>query len=250
MPASIVFKQGSSTSPAGVARLVEKDVPVLCTSATPASIYLWKLVDVPIRSGVSRDLSSTTDSFTFTPDVPGTYLVSLKVNNSNAAADTAISFCAVRTSGEGRMGWRYRAAGEAEEDSITTHDFDGVDLGFANSKNPRGWATEDDLEREQVENAVYRVTQATSLAADPGYPSLVAVNPATGRIHSSLFMPYEHVQTIASEVWQIQHNLGYHPAIVLEDETGEEIRATVRHLSNQVSRAEFSAPQAGKATCR
>jgi hypothetical protein len=185
MPASIIFAQGATTTPAGKASIVQRNQAVICKNATTAASYLWTMLDVPIRSQLQRGLVGTGATFSFTPDVRGTYLVSLKVNNSPLAADNTTSFCAVLSSGAMALGWRYRAAGEASEDNVTTRDLSGQSLGFAGNINTRGWATQDDIEREQTEEAVWRVRNATASAA-PGTDALVKVDMTTGKLDSSL----------------------------------------------------------------
>lgn len=188
MPASIIFDQvDASAGSAGEARddfVTAKQVT--CSNASVESSYLWTLVDVPIRSALVRGTTSTSSTFQFTPDVKGTYLVTLRINSSALEADNASSFCAILTT----RGWRYKAAQERGEDNITR-----AGLGFSSDINPRGWGTQDDLEREEVEAALDTVdANAADLAAavtttpgaSSGTASLVRIDEPTGLIDLSL----------------------------------------------------------------
>lgn len=183
MPASIIFNQVSKT--AGVAGKARKDFDVgllvTCTNATAATSYEWLLLDVPIRSALTRGTTGVGSSFTFTPDVKGTYKITLRVNGSVLPSDNARSFCAVLSFAAGTLGWRYKAAGERDEDNI-----DVAGLGFPGNTNPRGWATQDDLEREAIEAAVYNVQTAVVTSPGPGTAPLVKLNTATGKFDATV----------------------------------------------------------------
>jgi hypothetical protein len=101
MPASIIFNQVSKS--AGVAGKSRDDFDtallVTCTNDTAESSYTWTLEDVPIRSALVRGTIGASSSFTFTPDVKGTYRVSLRVNASSLSAENAVGFCAVLSTG-------------------------------------------------------------------------------------------------------------------------------------------------------
>jgi len=182
MPASIIFNQ--SGTPAGVAGKARNDFVispptlVVCTNATTETSYAWTLVDVPIRSALVRGSTGAGASFTFTPDVKGTYLVSLTVNGSPFATDTTRSFCAVLSTG---AGWRYKAAGETEEDNLTY-----TGLGFVGNVNPRGWATDEDLTYEEIEVAVASVQGAVVTSPGPGTAPLAKLNTATGKFDTTV----------------------------------------------------------------
>ena len=182
MPASIVFNQ--TGTPAGVAGKARKDTlispptPVDCTNATAATTYAWTLVDVPIRSALVRGTTGVGSSFSFTPDVKGTYLVSLTINGSPFATDTARSFVAVLSTG---AVWRYKAAGETEEDNLTY-----TGLGFVGNVNPRGWATDEDLVYEEIETVVASVQNAVVTSPGPGTAPLAKLDTATGKFDASI----------------------------------------------------------------
>lgn len=182
MPASIIFNQAGT--PAGVAGKSRSDFVISpltivnCTNATAETSYAWTLLDVPIRSALVRGTTGSGSTFSFTPDVKGTYLVKLTVNGSSLSTDTARSFCAVLSTG---AGWRYKAAGETEEDNQT---YSG--LGFPGNVNPRGWATDEDLTYEEVEAVVVSVQGAVVTSPGPGTAPLAKLNTVTGKFDSSL----------------------------------------------------------------
>ena len=185
MPASIVFNQ--TGAPAGVAGKARSDFvtgqPVTCTNSpvVVGTTFAWELVDVPIRSALVRGTTSTAASFVFTPDVKGTYLVRLTINGSPFATDTARSFCAILSSGTNTLGWRYKAAGEAEEDNMVY-----TGLGFPSNVNTRGWATDEDLVDEEIESAVYKVQNAVVTSPGPGSAPLVKLDTATGKFDATV----------------------------------------------------------------
>lgn len=182
MPALIVVNQ--ATRPAGVAGKARSDGVVAqlvtCTNNTVEGSYLWTLVDVPIRSALVRGTTGAAASFTFTPDVKGTYTVSLRVNGSVADADNDSTYLAIRTSGGKTLGWRYQAAGETTEDNE-----DYVGLGFPANTNIRGWATNEDLIYEEVEESVWE-TQNALVTFGGLIQRVVMTDPATGKVHPSL----------------------------------------------------------------
>jgi hypothetical protein len=182
MPALIVVNQ--ATRPAGVAGKARSDGVVsqlvTCTNSTVEGSYLWTLVDVPIRSALVRGTTGVAASFTFTPDVKGTYLVTLRVNASSADVDNAKTYLAIRTSGGKTLAWRYQGGGETTEDN---EDF--VGLGFPGDTNPRAWATNEDLIYEEIEEGIWETQNAITTFG--GLISrIVMTDPATGRVHPSL----------------------------------------------------------------
>jgi hypothetical protein len=107
--------------------------------------------------------------------------VSLRVNNSPITADNAQSFIAILSSGTDTRGWRYLAAGETKADTL---EYPG--LGFTSNVNTRGWATNDDLQREEIEVAVSRVYGAVSVSPGAGSSPLVKLNSLTGQLDATL----------------------------------------------------------------
>ncbi len=182
MPALIIVDQ--ATRPAGVAGKARSDGVVsqlvTCTNDTVEASYLWTLVDVPIRSALTRGTTGTAASFTFTPDVKGTYLVTLRVNASAADVDNAKTHLAIRTSGGKTLAWRYQGGGETTEDNE-----DYVGLGFPGDTNPRAWATNEDLIYEEVEEGIWETQNAITTFGGL-IQRIVMTDPATGKVHPSL----------------------------------------------------------------
>lgn len=58
---------------------------------------------------------------------------------------------------------------------------------------------------------------------------------------------YTHNQMQASDFWEINHNLGKHPAVTVVDSAGNAILGEVRYISENSLAVEFSAPFSGKA---
>ncbi|NJL54159.1 hypothetical protein HC928_02585 [bacterium] len=141
---------------------------------------MWTLIDVPIRSALVRGTTGVASTFTFTPDVKGTYLVSLRVNGSDADVDNAQTYLAIRSFGAKTLSWRYKARGEVSADN---EDYPG--LGFPSNINIRGWATDEDLVYEEVEETVWE-TQNAIITFAGTVSRLVMTDAATGRIDPSL----------------------------------------------------------------
>jgi len=182
MPASIIVNQ-ATLSP-GVAGKARSDGVVgqlvTCTNNTVESSYLWTLVDVPIRSALVRGTTGNAASFTFTPDVKGTYIVSLRTNGSAAPAENDSTYIAIRTFAPRTLGWRYQGSGETTEDN---EDYPG--LGFPGNTNVRGWATNKDLIFEEIEDGIWEVQNAITTFS--GLVSrLVMTDPATGKVSTTL----------------------------------------------------------------
>ena len=60
---------------------------------------------------------------------------------------------------------------------------------------------------------------------------------------------YTHTQASASEVWEITHNLGKHPAVTCADTAGTEIIGEIQYTTVNTLTVTFSARNAGKAYC-
>lgn len=182
MPALILVNQ--ATRPAGVAGTSRSDGVVAqlvtCTNNTVEGSYLWTLVDAPIRSALARGTTGVAASFTFTPDVKGTYIVSLRVNGSVASVDNDSTYLAIRSSGSKTLSWRYQGAGETSEDNELY-----AGLGFPSNINVRGWATNEDVIFEAIETSVWETQNA--LSSFGGLLSrLVLTDPATGKVSPTL----------------------------------------------------------------
>jgi len=183
MAAAILINQ--TTRPAGVLGVARDDgvidQVVTCSSGTVAASYLWVLVDVPIRSGLTRGTVGVGSTFTFTPDIKGTYLVSLQLNGSSLAGDNAQNFIAIKSFGIWTRAWRYLAAREQNIDNILR-----PGLGFPGNVNTRGWATNEDLIFEEIEEATARVLTAVTTSPGAGVDALVKLDPITGQFDPSV----------------------------------------------------------------
>lgn len=60
---------------------------------------------------------------------------------------------------------------------------------------------------------------------------------------------YEHEQTVASDQWVVNHNLGYKPAITVVSVGGLLMLAEVLHMSLNQARVYFDSPVTGTAIC-
>jgi hypothetical protein len=82
--ASIIIRQGDLNLTIGSRDdLVLNSVVTVFNNESPISSYLWQFIDKPANSAAV--LTTPTQSIaTFTPDVPGTYLIRLTINNNHA----------------------------------------------------------------------------------------------------------------------------------------------------------------------
>lgn len=60
---------------------------------------------------------------------------------------------------------------------------------------------------------------------------------------------YDHVQTSASIIWVVNHNLGYRPSATVLSPGGAEVFATVEHQSANQLRVYFNEPATGSVHC-
>lgn len=58
---------------------------------------------------------------------------------------------------------------------------------------------------------------------------------------------YVHVQDVAAATWNVQHNLGKHPAVSVVDSAGTEVNGDVVHIDAGSLTLNFSAPFSGRA---
>lgn len=58
---------------------------------------------------------------------------------------------------------------------------------------------------------------------------------------------YHHTQSLSSNTWVIEHNLGFYPNITTMDSAGTVVEGELQHLSKYRLRAIFSAPISGQA---
>jgi len=184
MPALILIDQ--IPKPPAVANQSRRDldagVLVTCSNQVPATSYLWTLVDVPIRSALVRGTTGASPTFTFTPDVKGTYVIELEVDGGAAPTDTVQRFGAVESFGAKALGWRYLGAGETDEEDNQEY----LGLGFSGDINPRGWATPRDLQMEETEESVWETQNAAVVSPGLGDDRLVKLDSATGKLDPSV----------------------------------------------------------------
>ena len=60
---------------------------------------------------------------------------------------------------------------------------------------------------------------------------------------------YRHVQTIATEVWIVGHNLGKYPTVAVVDSSGAQVIGDLFYISLNQIRLTFSAAISGEAYC-
>lgn len=58
---------------------------------------------------------------------------------------------------------------------------------------------------------------------------------------------YTYIQNSAATVWNINHNLGYYPSVVVIDTSGNTIQTDVTYVDSNNLILSFSVPEAGKA---
>ena len=58
---------------------------------------------------------------------------------------------------------------------------------------------------------------------------------------------YHHTQSLSSDTWEVEHNLGFYPNITTMDSAGTVVEGELQHLSKYRLRAIFSAPISGQA---
>jgi hypothetical protein len=63
-------------------------------------------------------------------------------------------------------------------------------------------------------------------------------------------LPYVHTQSTPSDLWTVNHNLGYRPVIEVLSDGGLVVEASVAHISNNQSQISFNTVQTGTVTAR
>lgn len=58
---------------------------------------------------------------------------------------------------------------------------------------------------------------------------------------------YHHTQSLSSNTWEIEHNLGFYPNITTMDSAGTLVEGELQHLSKYRLRVTFSASISGQA---
>lgn len=60
---------------------------------------------------------------------------------------------------------------------------------------------------------------------------------------------YVHHQSVLSTLWDVQHNLGRHPSVSVEDGGGSTIYGTIKYVDDSRLTVGFKAPATGRANC-
>jgi hypothetical protein len=76
---------------------------------------------------------------------------------------------------------------------------------------------------------------------------VTAINEVAARTLSTTGVAYIHLQTAASAVWTVNHNLGLRPAVTILDSGGNEVEADVVHTSANQLLIRFAIPITGLA---
>lgn len=61
---------------------------------------------------------------------------------------------------------------------------------------------------------------------------------------------YTHIQSVASTVWTVNHNLGFVPSVSVQSAGGVEVEASIQHTSNNQFLVYFESEYMGKAIAR
>lgn len=144
MSALIRFTQGANTAAAGVALVGALTTTVVASNGDNSGIVRWtyQLVDVPPGSAVSKAVQSgATATFSFAPDVRGSYRLMLITERSNGAIDVDIRVFSVPLANgrivppyQGNPRPRPLAGAGAKPDEMN---FGGQERGYAGSPEHR-----------------------------------------------------------------------------------------------------------------
>lgn len=77
-------------------------------------------------------------------------------------------------------------------------------------------------------------------------PQTITVGLADGTV-SQIAVAYHHTQSLSSNTWEIEHNLGFYPNITTMDSAGTTVEGEIDHLSKYRLRVTFSASISGQA---
>ena len=77
-------------------------------------------------------------------------------------------------------------------------------------------------------------------------PQTITVGIADGTTQT-LEVAYHHTQSLSSNTWEIEHNLGFYPNITTMDSAGTVVEGELQHLSKYRLRVTFSASISGQA---
>jgi hypothetical protein len=100
-----------------------------------------------------------------------------------------------------------------------------------------------------VEIAATGLQGGTGPAGDPGVPGPPGPKGDPGDVTVTGNVYYKHDQMVASDVWLIVHNLGYHPNVAVQDSGGTSWETEIEYidLNSLYSRSSFAF--AGTAYC-
>lgn len=77
-------------------------------------------------------------------------------------------------------------------------------------------------------------------------PQTISVALADGST-DQIVVAYHHTQSLSSNTWEVEHNLGFYPNITTMDSAGTVVEGELEHLSKYRLRATFSASISGQA---
>lgn len=60
---------------------------------------------------------------------------------------------------------------------------------------------------------------------------------------------YTHIQSVLAVTWAVNHNLGAHPIVGLEDAGGSTIYGTILHVNSNTLTVTFNRSCTGRANC-
>lgn len=74
-------------------------------------------------------------------------------------------------------------------------------------------------------------------------------NKTTDELNISGDKTYVHTQRVASEVWEIQHNLNKYPTIAIVDSGNSVVVGEIKYIDENNVTVTFTSPFSGKAFC-
>lgn len=84
--------------------------------------------------------------------------------------------------------------------------------------------------------------EVVQVVVSPTSPTNVQVQTVDPR-----WFAYHHKQNASTDVWEIQHGLGFRPNVTVMDSGGSTVEGELEHLSKNELRVIFSAPISGDA---
>ncbi len=95
-----------------------------------------------------------------------------------------------------------------------------------------------------VPNARYYVPNGTGTDIDE---YLTDLNGNYRKVSSSAISAYTHDQGVASDTWNITHNLGFYPSITIVDSSGRVVEGEEQFLTLDTIQISFNGAFSGKA---